>query len=194
MYLLRKNRDSEEVMVHVSGTPQPVKVAAEKQADGSWRGCVEMPHPLSVGRERFSDGTVRPVVRFPGITHVVLEEEMEQAAAEKLAPLWCRELESEALGLMFLDRERGILKPLVYVPTADTLFWESSCASGTTAVGAFLAAEAGAAVRLPLKQPGGILEIEAEPGGRLLLKGSVRLIRQASDIRPEERTELQNHI
>ena len=153
-----------------------------------------MPHPLSVGRERFSDGTVRPVVRFPGITHVVLEEEMEQAAAEKLAPLWCRELESEALGLMFLDRERGILKPLVYVPTADTLFWESSCASGTTAVGAFLAAESGAAVRLPLKQPGGILEIEAEPGGRLLLKGSVRLIRQARDIRPEERTELQNHI
>ena len=194
LYLLRKNRDSGEVTVRVSGTPQPVKVAAEKQADGSWRGCVEMPHPLSVGRERFSDGSVRPVVRFPGITHVVLEEEMEQPAAEKLAPLWCRELESEALGLMFLDRERGILKPLVYVPTADTLFWESSCASGTTAVGAFLAAESGAAVRLPLKQPGGILEIEAEPGGRLLLKGSVRLIRQASDIRPEERTELQNHI
>ena len=98
LYLLRKNRDSGEVMVHVSGTPQPVKVTAEKQADGSWRGCVEMPHPLSVGRERFSDGSVRPVVRFPGITHVVLEEEMEQAAAEELAPLWCCELESEALG------------------------------------------------------------------------------------------------
>ena len=186
MYLLRKNRDSGEVTVRVSGTPQPVKVAAEKQADGSWRGCVEMPHPLSVGRERFSDGTVRPVVRFPGITHVVLEEEMEQAAAEELAPLWCRELESEALGLMFLDRERGILKPLVYVPTADTLFWESSCASGTTAVGAFLAAESGTKVRMPLKQPGGTLEIEAEPGGPLLLKGSLRLIRQVSDIRPEE--------
>ena len=86
---------------------------------------------------------------------------------------------------MFLDRERGVLKPLVYVPSAATLFWESSCASGTTAVGAYLAAKSGAAVRMPLKQPGGTLEIEADPDGKLLLKGSVRLVRQVSGVRPE---------
>ena len=179
LYLLRKGRDGGEVTVHVSGTPQPVPVTAERDPDGTWRGGVVMPKPLSVGRERFSDGTERPVVRFPGITHVILETEMKQVEAERLAPVWCRELGSEALGLMFLDRERGILKPLVYVPSADTLFWESSCASGTTAVGAYLAAEAGTAVRVPLKQPGGTLEIEADPDGKLILKGTVRLVRQA---------------
>ena len=180
LYLLRKGRDGGEVTVHVSGTPEPVPVTAERRPDGTWRGCVEMPRPLSVRKERFSDGTKRPVVRFPGITHVILETEMVQTEAERLAPVWCRELESEALGLMFLDRERGILKPLVYVPSADTLFWESSCASGTTAVGAYLAAEAGTAVRVPLKQPGGTLEIEADPDGKLILKGTVRLVRQAA--------------
>ena len=110
---------------------------------------------------------------------------MLQTEAERLAPVWCRTLESEALGLMFLDRERGILKPLVYVPSADTLFWESSCASGTTAVGAYLAAESGKAVQVPLKQPGGTLEIDAAPDGTLLLKGSVRLVRQVSGAGPE---------
>ena len=180
LYLLRKGRDGGEVTVHVSGTPEPVPITAERGPDGTWRGGVVMPKPLSVGRERFSDGTEWPVVRFPGITHVILETEMVQTEAERLAPVWCRELESEALGLMFLDRERGILKPLVYVPSADTLFWESSCASGTTAVGAYLAAESGTAVRMPLKQPGGALEIEADPDGKLILKGTVRLVRQAA--------------
>jgi len=38
---------------------------------------------------------------------------------------------------------------------------------------------------VPLKQPGGTLEIEADPDGKLLLKGSVRLVRQMSGVRPE---------
>ena len=186
LYLLRKGRDGGEVTVRVSGTPHPVTVTAKRLPDGSWQGCVEMPCPVSVGKERLSDGSERPVVRFPGITHVILEKEMERTEAENIAAAWCGELESEALGLMFLDRERGVLKPLVYVPSADTLFWESSCASGTTAVGAYLAAESGAAVRVPLKQPGGTLEIDAEPGGKLLLKGSVRPVHQVNGVYMEE--------
>ena len=186
LYLLRKGRDGGEVTVRVSGTPHPVTVTAKRLPDESWQGCVEMPCPVSVGKERLSDGSERPVVRFPGITHVILEKEMERTEAENLAAAWCGELESEALGLMFLDRERGVLKPLVYVPSADTLFWESSCASGTTAVGAYLAAESGAAVRVPLKQPGGTLEIEAEPDGKLLLKGSVRPVHQVTGVQLEE--------
>ena len=186
LYLLRKGRDGGEVTVRVSGTPHPVTVTAKRLTDESWQGCVEMPCPVSVRKECFSDGSERPVVRFPGITHVILEKEMERTEAENMAAAWCRELESEALGLMFLDRERGVLKPLVYVPSADTLFWESSCASGTTAVGAYLAAESGAAVRVPRKQPGGTLEIDAEPDGKLLLKGSVKPVHQMNGVRLEE--------
>ena len=67
----------------------------------------------------------------------------------------------------------------MYVPAAGTLCWEHSCASGTTAVGAYLAAKAGPA-SLSLKQPGGTLTVEADRSGELYLTGKVRLIRRQS--------------
>ena len=79
---------------------------------------------------------------------------------------------------MFVDFEDHRLAPLVYVPEAGTLVWESSCASGTTAVGAYLAKRAGAPVKVPLKQPGGTLTIAVSADGDLLLEGTVRVVRQ----------------
>lgn len=177
LYAGRRGLDRTSVEVMVSGTPEPVPVTVEKTGD-RWRGEVTMPRPLSVGTERFPDGSEHPVVRFPGIAHVILEKEMEPAEAERLAPQWCRFLKADGLGLMFLDRERGVLKPLVYVPEAGTLFWESSCASGTTAVGAWLAKESGQAVSRSLKQPGGTLTISAAPEGELILSGTVEIVRR----------------
>ena len=179
LYLTRQGRESGTVPVSVSGTEEPVTAVMEQQPDGSWRGTVTMPRPLSVARETFPDGQTRPVVRFPGIAHVILEEKPDKKEAEALAPRWCENLHAEALGLMFLDRENRTLRPLVYVPAAGTLFWESSCASGTTAVGAYLSAESKGPVSLPLFQPGGTLEITAESDGTLLLGGTVRILRTA---------------
>ena len=180
LYMLHTGSESGTVPVHVSGTPDPVIVEVETLPKNMWRGRVIMPRPLSVKREHFPDGMVRPVVQFPGITHVILEEEMEKTEAEKLAPIWCQLLKAEGLGLMFLNREKATLKPLVYVPEAGTLFWESSCASGTTAVGAVLLTESAKPVSVSLRQPGGTLEISAEEG-KLLLTGTVKIIRRTSE-------------
>ena len=177
LYAEQKTLSRADVSVSVSGTREPVTVTVEKTGN-RWRGEVTMPRPVSAEAERFPDGTEHPVVRFPGIAHVILEKEMEQAEAERLAPVWCRFLKAEGLGIMFLDRKNGILRPLVYVPEAGTMFWESSCASGTTAVGAWLAKESGRAVSLPLKQPGGTLKISAEPEGKLILSGTVEILRR----------------
>ena len=138
-----------------------------------------MPRPESVGEERFPDGTVFPAVRFPGIVHVILEKEIAREEAEALAPALCAQLKADALGLMFLNREEESLTPLVYVPGAGTLCWETACASGTTAVGAYFAAKTGRPVNLKLKQPGGVLEIDARPDGELILTGTVRILRSA---------------
>ena len=132
-----------------------------------------MPLPVSVGEEAFPDGASRPVVRFRGIAHVILETPLSRTDAETLAPVWCRALNAVSLGIMTLDRHAGTLLPLVFVPSAGTLCWENSCASGTSAVGAFLAAKEGA-VSLSLRQPGGTLRVDAEEG-RLRLTGKVRL-------------------
>ena len=154
--------------------------------DGLWQGLVEMPGPGSIDTVRFPDGQELPVVSFPGISHVIVEQTMEAEEAEELVKTGCGFLEADALGLLFLDREAGSLTPLVYVPAADTLFWESACGSGTAAVGAWLAREQGRPVTLSLRQPGGMLEISASPEGPLYLKGKVRcLYERTAVITPE---------
>ena len=186
LYLERRDSKREQpscersVSVSVSGTEAPVSVRLRALPDGAWLAAVTMPQPEEVGKACLPEYGVLPFVRFPGITHVILEEPMPQADAEAVAPGWCRHLDAEALGLMFLSRTEGTLKPLVYVPEAGTLCWESSCASGTTAVGAYLAAETEQEVCLRLKQPGGTLEIDARPDGMLRLTGTVRILRSGT--------------
>ena len=162
------------VRVAVSGTPEPVAVEVSALPDGSMRGVIAMPLPVSIREEQFPDGRVLPVVHFVGISHVIMETAPDRAEAEKLVREWCSFLKAESLGLMMLDRDAGRLTPLVYVPGAGTLFWENACASGTTAVGAYLADKEG--IRsLSLHQPGGTLQVEKTADGKLLLTGTVRI-------------------
>ncbi len=163
------------VRVAASGASEPVSVAMKAIPDGGLRGTVDMPRPISMKVERFPGGSEHPVVRFDGIAHVILEEAMDRAEAEALAPVWCGHLGADAVGLMLLDRAAGTLAPLVYVPAANTLCWENSCASGTTAAGAYLASVTGGG-SFSLRQPGGTLRVDAIPDGSLRLTGTVRLL------------------
>ena len=99
--------------------------------------------------------------------------------AENLAREWCEFLHADALGLLFLNASADRLTPLVYVPGAETLFWETSCGSGSAAVGAWLAQQSGQPgqpVSVSLTQPGGTLHVTASPDGPLLLQGSIQFI------------------
>lgn len=174
-FAMRAGMTAGTVTVEVSGTAQPVAVAVEAQPDGCWQGSVHMPRANAVETVRFADGQSCPVVTFDGIAHVIMERSLPRGEAESLAKRRCSELGADAAGLMFFDRAQNVLTPLVYVPRADTLFWERSCGSGTAAVGATLAKERGQTVCIPLRQPGGMLEITASPDGALLLRGTVRL-------------------
>lgn len=175
-HLLRAGRPGGTVTVRVSGEPEAVTVELSEGEGGEWKGRVRMPRPDTIEEICFSGGQVLPVVSFRGISHVILEEEVPAKEAEHLIRQWCAELRADAAGMLFLDRKAGFLKPLVYVPAADTLFWESACGSGTSAVGAWLAWKDGRPVDLSLKQPGGMLEISASPDGPLFLKGTVKCL------------------
>lgn len=167
------------VLLRVSGTPAPVPVEITP-APGGWRGRVAMPLPLRIGvRELPSLGSV-PVVELPGITHIPLTAPLDRAAAEALIRPLCRQLAAPALGLLLTDG-KSRMTPLVYVPAADTLFWESSCASGTAAVGAWQQALLGTPVRLTLQQPAGSLTVEAD-GSCLWLSGTVRKLYETPGI------------
>ena len=77
--------------------------------------------------------------------------------------------------------ESRVLTPLVYVPGADTMFWENSCASGSAAAGMYLAARTGASVDVTFDEPAGRLRVESDPAsGRTVLHGSAILRKTVS--------------
>ena len=73
------------------------------------------------------------------------------------------------------------ITPLVYVKSIDSLYWESSCASGTTAVGAYLLDKSKQKISVDVKQPSGtVLNVESTEDKKLLLKGKVKLLYKKS--------------
>ena len=123
-------------------------------------------------------------MRLDGSAHLILPGSFARALAARAAAPWCAALGAEALGLMLLDAPAGRMTPLVYVPGADTLYWERSCASGTAAAGAYLAWQIGGAVERSLAQPGGVLRVSALPVGEVSLYGTVKLL-HVGEIRAE---------
>ena len=167
--------------MEISGAESIVKVELEKLRENEYAGRVEMPLPISCESVDSPYGQLK-LMRFPGICHAIAPPGIGRDEAEKLIVPLCGNIGCEALGLMLLDEESLRLDPLVYVPGAESLFWERSCASGTTAVGAYLALREGKTISASLAQPGGTLSIFAEyengsvsrllMGGRVILGGS----------------------
>ena len=179
LYFRNNGIKNGKIEMTVSGAEKPVSIEIKENPDGSYSGGVTMPVPLSVGEKEFTYGdkkVKKTVVEFPGISHIITQEEPDKAEAERLIKLWCNELNADSLGIMFVNAEKKSLIPLVYVPAAGTVFWESSCASGTTAAGVYFAYEKGEKISLEFSQPGGILGVEAQPGKAPVLKGSVRIV------------------
>ena len=181
-----KQGDSIGVTVRASGASGPVTVALKAETDTAYYGSVIMPKPRSIDDAPFSvtgDGRKPVIVRFPGIAHVILERpapegERGRARAEALARSWCDALGTEAIGILFFERHKLRLTPLVYVPAAGTLCWESACGSGTTAIGAYMADRTGKPVDITIKEPGGSLNILSLDDGTLQMSGIVRYRKQ----------------
>ena len=170
-------KDRGRVTSEISGADRPLSISVKKLDDGEYACSVPMPAVLSA-EEAVLDGYAVTRVDMNGIVHLVTEEKLPDAAAETLVKRWCGLYGADALGLMQLDGDS--LKPLVYVPGADTLFWESSCASGTAAVGAYLFVRSGKSVRRSIIQPGGVLTVDVSITGDIILSGKVRMIKKDS--------------
>ena len=104
------------------------------------------------------------VVFLPGITHIIFDGEKAGAGyidfAEAAIKKWAMEFEEEAIGLILFEEKSERITPLVYVKNTDSLYWERGCGSGTAAVGAYMSCRLGESVKIPVKQPGGIITTE----------------------------------
>ena len=197
LYLLRRRPDTGGAPVtlrlQVSGAQAPVAVRLWREADKAFRAGVRMPPTLGLEERSFSLGALAaplPLVRLEGISHVVIGQDspfyallQDRPAAEGAVRSWCEALGAEGLGLLFLEGEAPALglTPLVYVPGSGTVFWENSCASGSAALGWYLAAQSGKVQTLTLLEPGGVLRVESDPAaGETWLYGRVELVEEVS--------------
>lgn len=178
-----------DVKLRVSGTSDPVCVNVCPKGRDTFKTSIDMPAPLSICNKRVTYNQYScdlPFVIMDGIVHVIitpnslLYELVHNSNDAQLAvQKWCNELGADALGLMFLnqDAETYHLTPLVFVPGSGTTFWENSCASGTAAVGMYLAHKEGRYCTFTFHEPGGSLSVSCDPeNGKPILSGIVRVL------------------
>lgn len=177
----------ETVWLKVSGAAQAVEARLRRKGSDAFEARIHMPAVSGIELCNMAYGKneeALPVVMMEGISHIVIQESSSffdlrehPFDAEQAVCTWCEALRSDGLGLMFLEGAdaQQRMTPLVYVPGSGTVFWENSCASGSAAVGSYLAKQAGAAVSLSLNEPGGVLCVESNAeSGETWLQGNVR--------------------
>ena len=169
-------------------------------AHSVYEGIVEMPRAKEIKEVKFSSGETFTVVFFEGIAHIIFETNEQcdselKRYLESNIKVWCEFLKVPAMGVMVCDKgshsstirsddftsidsccEMSMIA-LVYVKSVDTLYWESSCASGTTAVGAYFTKVLNKSVTIDVWQTSGTkLTIKSNEDGRLQLKGQVEYL------------------
>ena len=162
LWQARKRGRDGAVVVEMSGCSRLLTV----EADGS-EAWAEMPLPCSTEEIRLG-GVNFTAVCFEGIVHLVGElSPLPPETVARLLPKAVEHFHLPAAGVMFLHGDQMI--PAVYVRDTDTLIWERSCASGSTAVAWRDAQSAPNGLRrLALQQPGGVIRTEAVcKGGRV---------------------------
>ena len=174
-----------EIILEVSGADSLVHCDIKRETENSFSGRVAMPLPKAMEERSFTlngETCNLTAVVFEGITHIIvpvsLWGENGTAKAEQAAKVWADEMPG-AFGILLFDEEKGELNPLVSVENVS-LIWERGCGSGTSAIGAYLAAKEGKSVSVSLKQPGGVMGVEVsyENGkiGSLHITGNVSIV------------------
>lgn len=192
LYLIRSKMASKDLLLSVSGVREPVRIHAEQTDIRTCSACVEMPPVRSIDKVELSFNGITerlPIINQEGISHLIIEPECAFSAleehseqAEKAVRQWCAKMNTEGLGLMFLRPDTDSeslyhLRPLVYIPAGQTIFWEHSCASGSAAAGRYLAEHLHQDTDIELNEPGGLLRVVSHlSDNRTLLYGKTSLI------------------
>lgn len=203
-----------EIEICVSGCDYPLHVWIDAENDFDRIG---MPVPEGIEEIRIplkdgvgdvlgitEDHIAGRLVHMDGISHLVItsvpSDKARKAEHDQMDSLF-RYLRDEvyrmvdrdmpAFGIMYYDPADTLLTPIVYVRDVDTIYFEGSCASGSTATAYAMDAaaysqeagnggEAGQSSRtFELRQPAGTLSVEVVRDGAevtaVLLQGSITL-------------------
>lgn len=155
-----------EVPVEISGCPHVLNVRVDTTASTA---RAEMPLPIEVLSVRLQEQDC-PVIRFDGITHVIIPDQVPQEDwMHQAQQALSKRFDCDALGLLFWDTQQRFLTPVVTVRKTGTTVRESSCGSGCVALAVYLSQTC---------QNGAGTYVIEQPGGRI----SAQVIRQEGHI------------
>lgn len=196
--------------ISVSGSDAPLHVtilSPEDENTGMDMDSIGMPVPVSMEEIRiplkdgknFIEGRL---VHMEGISHLVITSfssaVIRGTARDEMEALFCylrdevyrmSDRDLPAFGIMFYDPADTLLTPIVYVRDVDTIYFEGSCASGSSAAAYALAAGAAGddsaqgrdqeslSMTYTFRQPAGTLSVEVRQAG-----GKVEAVELMGDI------------
>lgn len=173
------------VPLEASGIEQVLYSEVKQLTDHSFDVKVKIPVCKSISPFEINHGNINFsgfIVEFDGISHFVVfsdqekyGEEVLNEAVRKLSPLKCG-----AFGIMFYNKEKDFMTPLVYVENTKSMVWERGCGTGTAALGAVLSYTTGGSIIKEVFQPGGKIEVitsaSKEHISEIYLKGNVSIV------------------
>jgi len=171
--------DKDTVRVKVSGAKDVISVSIRAD-DGIYTAAADMPLPDTYCEKTMSfKGKEYKtfLVKFDTMTHLVMIDKLDEDDIEPAIKEWYKELPCSALGIMTYDEDASVLTPAVLSNGGEFFCYESSCASGTTALGIYLLERDQKPLEKDISEPGGVLKIKAAPKSKVNLTGAVRLIK-----------------
>jgi diaminopimelate epimerase len=165
------------VVIETSGISQPVAVLIDTETQTAE---IAIPGPRAE-TVIVMEGRQFPVYVFEGITHIIAENvAADESLARRLVRNAAEHRQCDAAGVMFYDSGKRFMRPAVWVRVTDTLVFESSCGSGSAALGVWAArALYEADIGIELAQPGGSITVhtvkQAGTVTRLSISGTVTL-------------------
>lgn len=141
--LLYQEYDKDDLSFTVSGFTGAVHASVKSLTDTTFFVEVAFPGMMVDTKEvTLEDGTPASIVDLGGIVHVVIEGAFPED--KEVYTLKHRQIveqfnlgERDAVGVVWFQREQDaiVIHPVVWVRAVDTFYYESSCGSGTIAVG-----------------------------------------------------------
>ena len=152
IWLLTKGHDYTG-MIEASGVDRPLRFSVEA-------GVVAVEMPLPSNGELTREVAEGTLVQLDGIAQLVVTEPRDGQSPRELLTRMLAEnaydlRDQPAVGVSYYDPATGNARFCVWVKAVDTIFDETACGSGTSAIGVALATEQQRSIDAQVVQPSG---------------------------------------